>query len=130
MSNTQAQGSLILKILIVLGALILIAVILIPGQIWENEEKIKTETLSDIESLYEAHRYYYNLNQEYTTDMNLLLTTIHSDSSLKVKKQIVDYTVTLKTAIDDFLEQPIIKSLIKITQNIINIESDFERGKK
>ena len=129
MSNTQAQGSLILKILIVLAALILIAVILIPGQIWENEEKIKTETLSDIESLYEAHRYYYTLNQEYTTDMNLLLTTIHSDSSLKVKKQIVDYTVKLKTAIDDFLEQPIIKSLIKITQNIENIETDFENNK-
>ncbi len=128
MSNTQAQGSIILKILVALAALILIAVILIPGQIWESEEKIKTETLSDIESLYEAQRYYYNLNQEYTTDMNELLTTIHSDSSLKVKKQIVDYTVILRTAIDDFLEQPIIKSLIKITGNINNIETDFENN--
>ena len=128
MSNTQAQGSIILKILVVLAALILIAVILIPGQIWETEEKIKTETLSDIESLYEAQRYYYNLNQEYTTDMNELLTTIHSDSSLKVKKQIVDYTVKLKSAIDDFLEQSIINSLIKITSNINNIVTDFENN--
>ena len=52
MSNTQAQGSILLKILVVLAALILIAVILIPGQIWENEENLKSETLADIESLY------------------------------------------------------------------------------
>jgi len=129
MSNTQAQGSIILKILVVLAALILIAVILIPGQIWDNEENLKSETLADIESLYEAHRYYYNLNQEYTADMNVLLTTIHNDSSLEEKKQIVDYTIKLKNAIDDFLEQPIIQSLIKITRNINNIETDFDNNK-
>jgi len=129
MSNTQAQGSILLKILVVLAALILIAVILIPGQIWENEENLKSETLADIESLYEAHRYYYNINQEYTTDMNVLLTTIHNDSSLAVKKQIVDYTIKLKNAIDDFLEQPIIQSLVKITRNINNIETDFDNNK-
>jgi len=129
MSNTQAQGSLILKILVVLAAFILIAVILIPGQIWDNEEKIKAETLSDIESLYEAHRYYYNLNQEYASDMNVLLATVHNDSSLAGKKQIVDYTVKLTTAIDDFLELPIIKSLVKITKNINNIVTDFDNNK-
>jgi len=128
MSNTQAQGSIFLKILVVIATLILIAVILIPGQIWDNEEKIKAETLSDIESLYEAQRYYYNLNQEYTTEINTLLTTIHNDSSLKEKKQIVDYTIKLTTAIDAFLEQPIINSLVKITQNVKNIESDFENN--
>jgi len=129
MSNTQAQGSLVLKILIVLAALILIAVILVPGQIWDNEESIKSETLSDIESLYEAHRYYYNLNQTYASDMNVLLTTVHNDSSLAGKKQIVDYTVKLKTAIDDFLELPIIESLVKITINVNNIISDFDNNK-
>jgi hypothetical protein len=129
MSNTQAQGSIVLKILVVVAALILLGVILIPGQIWENEDKIQAETLSDIESVYEAQRYYYNLNQEYATDMNVLLTTIHNDSTLKVKKQIVDHTVKLKTAIEGFIEQPIIKSLIKITQNINNIETDFENNK-
>ena len=126
MSNHQPQGSIILKILIIIAAIILIAVILVPGQIWENEEKIKDITLTDIESLYEAQRYYYNLNQEYTSDMNLLLTTIHNDSTLKVKKQVVDYTIKLRKAIDNFFEQPIINSLIKITQNINNIETDFE----
>jgi hypothetical protein len=128
MSNTQAQGSILLKILIAFATLILIAVILIPGQIWDNEEKTKAETLSDIESIYEAQRYYYNLNQEYTTDINTLLTIIHNDSSLKEKKQIVDYTVKLKSAIDNFLNQQIINSLIKITQNINNIETDFENN--
>lgn len=128
MSDTQAQGSIILKILVVIASLILIAVILIPGQIWENEEKIKSETLSDIESLYNAQRYFYNLNQNYTTDMNELLTTVKEDSVLKERKQIVEYTVKLKTAIDDFLEQPIIKSLVKISQNISSIESDFENN--
>lgn len=128
MSNTQSQGSIILKILVGITTIILIAVILIPGQIWENEEKVKSETLYDIESLYEAQRYYYNLNQDYTNDMNELLTTIHNDSSLKVKKQIVDYTVKLKTSIDEFLNQPIMNSLIKITTNIDNIVTDFENN--
>ena len=126
MSSTEGQGSILLKILVVLATLILIAVILIPGQIWENEEKIKSETLSDIETLYEAQRYYYTLNQDYARDTNLLLTTIPNDSSLKEKKQIVDYTTKLRNAIDGFLEQPIISSLVKISQNIKNIESDFE----
>ena len=115
MSNHQPQGSIILKILIIIAAIVLIAVILIPGEIWENEEKIKDITLTDIESLYEAQRYYYNLNQEYTSDMNVLLTSIHNDSTLKVKKQVVDYTIKLRKAIDNFFEQPIINSLIKIT---------------
>lgn len=128
MSNTQAQGSIFLKILVVVATLILIAVILIPGQIWENEEKIKSETLSDIESLYEAQRYYFKLNQDYTTDINALLMTTQNDSSLKAKKQIVDYTTKLKTAIDGFLEQQIIKSLVKISQNINNIVTDFENN--
>ena len=128
MSNTQGQGSILLKVLVVIAALILIAVILIPGQIWENEEKIKSETYSDIESLYEAQRYYYALNQDYAKEINLLLTTIPNDSSLREKKQIVDYTTKLRRAIDGFLEQSIISSLVKITQNINNIETDFENN--
>ncbi len=126
MSDQQAQGSIILKILILITAIILVSVIIIPGQIWEKEEMSKSITLSDIESVYEAHRYYYKLNQKYTISMDTLLTTVRNDSSLKIKKRIVDYTTNLNSVIGDFLSEPVVKSLVKVSQNVKSIETDFE----
>jgi len=129
MSKEQAQGSILFKILIIVAVVILIAVIIIPGQIWQEEARINKVTLSDIESLYEAHRYYFKIKGEYTADMDALLTTVVNDSSLLLKQKVVDYTDDLKTAIDDFLEVPLIKSLVKVSQNINNIQTDFESNK-
>lgn len=128
MSDQQAQGSIILKILILLVTIILIAVIIIPGQIWDKEEKIKNIVQSDIESLYEAHSFYYKQNQEYTSNMDTLLYFVNNDSSLKIKKRVVDYTVEIRKAIDDFLSEPLIESLTKVSQNVGNIETDFENN--
>ncbi len=82
MADQQAKGSILLKIVIVIFLVGLIMVIIVPGQIWEAEEQAMEVSRANMLSIYEAHKYYHQVKNEYAPDMENLILTIQNDSSL------------------------------------------------
>ena len=130
MAKYQGKGSIILKLLIVVMIAALILVINIPGKIWNTEENITSTSHGNMSSIYEAYRYYYSLNHEYTTDLATLINTIENDSSLMLRQSVVNHTISLRNALETFLNIPVVFALNQISSNIKNIEDDFDTNER
>ncbi|RLD16704.1 hypothetical protein DRI50_01165 [candidate division KSB1 bacterium] len=126
MAEHEAKGSIVLEILIVILTAALVAVILIPGKIWK-EEALEEKTAHDnIMSIYEAEKYYKNLTGKFTTDPAKLIETIHSDSNLIRKQKVVNYTRELIREFDKYMNNPLIKNIVRIKKNVDQINDDLE----
>jgi hypothetical protein len=118
--------TIILNLLIVILSAGLIAVIMIPGKIWEQEEKAKIKAQNNMNSVYESERYYHLLTGEYTTDPGELIQKVHSDSSLLIRQEVVNYTRTLLAHLNSYFNITLIKTLSEVSQNFSNITDDLE----
>ena len=87
MASQDGKGSIILKIIIILLVVALIAVITLPGQIWEEEESVLSTCRGNMATLFEAYRYYHSLTLAYSDDEQEIITTIQNDSAL-IKKTV------------------------------------------
>jgi len=130
MSNTEGKGSIYLKILIFILFLLMVAVILIPGKIWQSEETENAQSRMNMISLYEAEKFYHRLTKEYTSEPSVLLARIHEDSTLLIQKQIVNFTTEIKITLDNFLAVPYVNSILVIDQNILQIIDDLKANKR
>lgn len=130
MASQHAKGSIILKLAIVFMAIVLVLVITIPGDIWQNEVEAQKECRHNMVSLYEAHAYYYRLKKHYAYDMNDLILTIQNDSSLMKRQKIVDHTTRLKNAMEGYLNSTLVSNLNKISSNVKNIIDDLDQNER
>ncbi|MEJ2053849.1 MAG: hypothetical protein P8X42_08020 [Calditrichaceae bacterium] len=130
MSNTSGRGSVIFKILIIIFALGLIAVILIPGKIW-NEEAYEKRTAEDnMTSIYEAINFYNHKTGHFTTDPQQILSVVRSDSSILIQQKVVNHTGQLTSLIDSYLKDDYISSIQDIYQNLDQIIDDLEINRR
>jgi len=129
MSNKTGKGSILFKLLIVIFAVGLIAVILIPGEIWKQEANEKTTAQNNISGIYEALRFYHRITNKYTTNPQEILSVVRSDSSILLQQKVVNHTRQLTKLIDSYLDDKYVSSMIKIYQNIDNIISDLEENR-
>jgi len=130
MAKQQSRGSIILKFFILLLVIALIFVIIMPGEIWQNEANIMKQNRRNMMSIYEAHRHYYSIHNQYTQDISELINTIKSDSSLILRQGIVNHTLHLRDVLENFLNISIVNNLYKISSNIRNIEDDFATNER
>lgn len=126
MSNKSGRGSVLFKLLIVIFAVSLIAVILIPGEIWEQESYEKLTEENNITSIYEALRFYHRNTEEYTTDPQEILSVVRGDSSILLQQKVVNHTNQLTKLMDSYLKDKFVSSLTDIYQNIDFILEDIE----
>ena len=129
MSNKSGKGSILYKLLILLFAAGLIAVILIPGEIWKQEAYEKTTSQNNISSIYEALRFYHRITNTYTTDPQEILSVVRSDSSILLQQKVVNHTRQLTKLIDAYLADKYISSLIEIYENIDFVILDLEENR-
>lgn len=125
MAAKGGKGSILLEILIVLMALLLIAVIIIPNQIWEEEETITSICQQNLNALYEAERFYYQRNSTYTDSLGKLLTYVQTDSGLNKRQTLVSLTNSLTQVLDNILNIPSFQNISKISQAAFEITGDL-----
>jgi len=130
MATLEGKGSIILKIVIALLVVAMVIVVILPGKIWEEEDRIKESSRSNMSTLFEAHRYYFGLKGVYTNNEDELILTVQNDSALLKRQIIVNHTDRIKYAMEKFLADPVIKSLNKISSNLKNIEDDLNTNKR
>lgn len=130
MASQDGKGSIILKALVVIFVVVLITVIILPGKIWQKEESTKEISRGNMATLYEAHRYYFNLKGEYTTDHEDLIATVQNDSGLIKRQLVVNHTKRLIRAMETYMNIDAIKNLHAISSNLKSIEDDFKTNKR
>ncbi len=126
MSKQEAKGSIVLELIILILVAALVAVILIPGKIWKEQEQEKKTAHYNMMSIYEAEKYYKKLTGKFTTDPAELINTVRSDSNLIRKQKVVNYTRELMRNFNNYLASPYIKHIARIKKNIDQIVDDIE----
>lgn len=124
----MGKGSIILKIVIVLLAALLIAVIVIPGDIWKEEERITKKSRYNMTALYEAEQFFHRKTEHYTTDFDSLLQTIRNDSSLQQKRAVADLTNEIYDILENTLAIPTISQILIISQSVSEMQGDLENA--
>lgn len=125
MAAKGSKGSILLEILIVLMALLLIAVIIIPNKIWEEEKIITSSCQQNMNALYEAERFYYQRNSTYTDSLGKLLTFIQADSGLNKRQMLVSLSQSLTQILDNILTITSFQSISKISLASFEITGDL-----
>ncbi len=129
MAEQRFKGSWILKILIVLLALVLVAVIYIPDRTWNVERKVIETSRNNLAALYEAENYHYSKTKRYIPGDSLetLITFAGKDSALIARQKIGQLTHELSRNLDGIMQLPVIKALVPISKSLneINDELNF-----
>ena len=125
MAAKGGKGSILLEILIVLMALLLIAVIIIPNQIWEEEESVTSTCRQNLNALYEAERFYYQRNSTFTDSLGKLLTFVQADSGLNKRQTLVSLTNSLTQVLDNILRIQSFDNISKISLAAFEITGDL-----
>ena len=129
MAKNDGNGSILLKLLIAVLAVVLIAVIVIPAQLWEQEAREMKESRGNMTSIYEAERFYYRLNNTYTSDPAELLRVVREDSSLQRLQGLVNHTNELTMLMDAYTKIPFIHDISVFSENVGRIMEDLESNR-
>ncbi len=130
MASQDSKGSIIFKILIVLLVLAMIIVIILPGKIWDEEAMDQETSQGNMATLYDSHKYFYNLKSYYASSDEELISTVQNDSALIKRQIIVNHTTRIKEAMEAFLNNPPVNNLHDIYSNLKNIEDDLNANKR
>jgi len=130
MSKSEGQGSIVLKLIILILVVGLVLVIKIPGDIWQEEKSEVEKARTNMMSIYESELFYFRKHQKFTTDPSELVGTIRQDSTLLEKQEIVNKTRKLNYLIDSFMDVPYLKALNEIDVNMKNIVEDLTTNKR
>ncbi len=130
MARKGYQGSIILEVLIVLLVALLIVVIYIPDKLWEEEEHLTNTCRQNINSIYEAERYYYRHTETYTDTLSKLITFIQNDSALQTRSRLVNLTRSSLQVLNKILSVPTLNEVLTISQSIDEMKSDLKANRR
>jgi len=105
MATPIAKGSIILKALIVILAVALIATILYPKKIWEQEEENVKECRANMDRIFKAEMIFLQYNNTYTDTLERLISFFKEDTTKEyIRKYFMADTVFAEN-ITEFLTQ-------------------------
>ena len=130
MARKGYQGSIILEILIVLLVILLVIVIYIPDKIWEEEEYLTNTCRNNINSIYEAERYYYRHTESYTDTLSKLITFIQTDSALQTRSRLVNLTRSTLHVLNSLLKVPTLSEVLTVSKSMDQMKSDLRANRR
>ena len=124
---TKGKGSIILKVLVGVLAFVLYQVLTIPGQIWSDQAELTETSRDNMNSVYEAQRYFYSKNNRYVhaDSMEQLVEFLSQEEGLKNRRQAGVLTNKLNNAIQEVLAIPTFSALLPVSQSLYEINGDL-----
>ncbi len=123
---SEGRGSILLKLAIIILVAALVAVIVIPGQIWDEEAREQKTAHENMMSIYESEKFLHRKTGNYTTNPNELISVVRQDSTIIQQQQLVNYTRELFDLLSSYLDIDYLDLLMKINRNTDNIIVDIE----
>lgn len=105
MAKAQAKGSIILEILIVILVIALIATILYPKKVWEEEERNTVTCRANMDRIFKAELIYQKYHNNYTNSVDELISIIKNDSSKEIVREYFLADTALAENMTQFLTQ-------------------------
>jgi len=105
MAKVKAKGSIILELLIVVLVIALIATILYPKRIWEEEEKNTENCRSHMDRIFKAEMIFLKYHNNYTDTLDQLISFFKEDTTKKVIRDYYMADTALAETMTDFLTQ-------------------------
>lgn len=127
---SEGRGSILLKLAIIILIAALVAVIVIPGRIWDKEAREEKIAHENMMSIYESEKFFNRKTGNYTTDPSELISVVRQDSNILQQQQLVNYTRKLSDQLGSYLDNDYIALIMKINKNIDNIIVDIESNKR
>lgn len=121
----MAKGSIILKIIIILLALLLVAVIALPQKIWREEGIVVKQSRENMNAIFEAQKFFHQKTDRYTDDLDTLITVIQNDTSLQQKKRLVNLTHEIYDIMKNTLEISSVAAILTISTSVTELQSDL-----
>ncbi len=106
MAKPKAKGSIILKALIVILGIALIATILYPKKVWEEEEENVEKCRSNMDRIFKAEMIYLKYQNNYTDNLDSLIFCFKEDTT---KEYIRDY-FTADTSFSETMKEFLIQA--------------------
>jgi len=106
MAKAKAKGSIFLEILIVILVIALIATILYPKKIWQQEDQNTQKCRSNMDRIFKAEMIFLKYNNNYTDSLEQLISFFKNDST---KAAIRDYFMA-DTALAENMKDFLIRS--------------------
>ena len=106
MAKPKAKGSIILKALIVILGIALIATILYPKKVWEEEEENVEKCRSNMDRIFKAEMIYLKYHNNYTDNLDSLIFCFKEDTT---KEYIRDY-FTADTSFSETMKEFLIQA--------------------
>lgn len=128
MATKKLKGYLALELLAVILLVVLIVVLTTPPKIWKMEEKKKNDCQMHMKSIYVAETYFYKNVGVYTSSFDTLLMFVKSDTVLKRKRQIVEFSRELFEHLRKGEEIPFLNAIERIHSAIYTITGDFQQN--
>lgn len=88
MATPTAKGSIILKLLIVILSAALVATILYPKKIWEEEERNTNTCRANMDRIFKAQMIYLQHHNNYTNNLDQLISFIKDSSKTIIREYI------------------------------------------
>ncbi|MDZ7331849.1 MAG: hypothetical protein ONB31_07705 [candidate division KSB1 bacterium] len=88
MATPTAKGSIILKLLIVILSAALVATILYPKKIWEQEERNTNTCRTNMDRIFKAEMIYLQHHNNYTDNLDQLISFIKDSSKTIIREYI------------------------------------------
>jgi len=121
----MGKGSIIFKIIIILLALLLISVIAIPNDIWEEEDQMTRQSRHNIYAIYEAEQFFHRKTGSYTENFDTLITVIQSDTTLKEKEEVGNLSNELNDILAATLTIPSLRYISTISKAVAEMQGDI-----
>jgi len=88
MATPTARGSIVLKLIIVILSAVLIATILYPKKIWEEEDRNRETCRANMDRIFKAEMIYLQHHNNYTNNLNQLVSFIKDSSKMVIREYI------------------------------------------
>lgn len=105
MATSKARGSIILEILIVLLIIALIATILYPKKVWQEEEKNTALCRANMDRIFKAEMIFLKYNNNYTDSLDQLVSFFKDDTTKEFVREYFVADTSLAEKMSDFLTE-------------------------
>lgn len=127
MADTSGKGSIFLKLIIVVLVAVLVAAIVIPKQMWDEEEKNTEVCHQRMSSILAAELLHQKYTDTYIDDLDSLLTFFTNDLE-KYQHDFVSLDTMLNLAMMDLVKDDSIAQLVMDTLTVDSMMADVMKS--